>query len=361
VGNQDEHITVDPSIAVSTDGLRKVYSGYFRKRSVIALDHLSLNVNRGEIFGLLGPNGAGKTTLLKILLAVVKPTSGSATLMGKSVSDWKSRDKIGFLPENHRFPPFLTAAGALQTYGQLSGVSGMEVRLRAAALLERVGLSQWKNDRIKEFSKGMMQRLGIAQSLINDPEILFLDEPTDGVDPIGRKEIRTLLSSLKADGKTIFLNSHLLSEVELICDRVAILHQGSLIRIGTVRELTIGSGGYRIEVEPVVTAGSNASLQEALSQFRRPSAGESSADTIAIDDSDPAQPVINLSTASVEELNHVLDRLRAAGVLIRSVAPRYLSLENRFMQTITESDDNAGLTVGRRDDKEQPGIFRGRV
>lgn len=344
------------------------------KRSVLALDDLTLEIRRGEMFGLLGPNGAGKTTLLKILLAVVRPTSGTATLLGRPVTEWTSRIDIGFLPENHRFPPFLTALGALQMYGQLSRLDGSDTLKRAESLLERVGLAQWKNNRIGEFSKGMAQRLGIAQALINDPEILFLDEPTDGVDPIGRMEIRTLLTSLRDEGKTIFLNSHLLSEVEMICDRVAILHQGSLVRIGDVHTLTTGESGYRIELEggPDTVRGvrdseqSDDSSRDRLLRLLIPDPGTDSFTGIKVDTSGPGNPTIELPTPSVEDLNVWLDRIRTAGFLIRSVQPGYTSLEESFIKTISDLDKSAGRNIGRREnnpaeesDRQQTGTSGG--
>lgn len=336
----------DSSLAVSTRDLTKRYSGLFGKRSVLALDNLSLDVHRGEIFGLLGPNGAGKTTLLKILLAVVKLTSGSATLLGKPVQDWNSRRNIGFLPENHRFPPFLTAMGALETYGQLSCLQTAYVQSRANLLLERVGLAQWKNDRIKEFSKGMMQRLGIAQALVNDPEVLFLDEPTDGVDPIGRREIRDLLTTLQKEGKTIFLNSHLLSEVEMICDRVAILHQGKIVRIGKVSELTRRGTGFRIELEKAFDSNVE-SLAHTLKQILISHPESDLFSSVTVDSSRPESPTVELATDSVQDLNQLLDCLRSAGLLIRSVQPKYTSLEARFIQTISDLDEDAGKIIGR--------------
>ena len=328
--------------AVVTRSLSKVYSGFAGKRTVRALDTLSISVSRGEVFGLLGPNGAGKTTLLKILLAVVKPTSGEALLMNKSVSQWESRTAIGFLPENHRFPPFLTAIGALRTYGALSNLSDEIIRGRADALLEREGLSAWRNDRIKTFSKGMMQRLGIAQTLLSDPAILFLDEPTDGVDPIGRREIRDLLTELKNEGKTIFLNSHLLSEVELICDTVAILHKGRLIQTGSIADLTEGGSGFEIEVESPGDQLLESRLDEIVPESIRKNISFS-ADTAGIVSDSATIMVRGTSTA---DLNGWIDRLRADGIMIRSVRPHYTSLEAKFIQTITDRDDRAGIDAG---------------
>jgi ABC-2 type transport system ATP-binding protein len=335
-------------LAVSTSNLTKIYSGFASKRTVRALDSLSITVGRGEIFGLLGPNGAGKTTLLKILLAVVKPTSGEARLLGRSVSEWRSRSGIGFLPENHRFPPFLTAAGALETYGRLSNLSDTQITTRSCELLERVGLSAWSDDRIRTFSKGMMQRLGVAQALMNDPAVLFLDEPTDGVDPIGRREIRDLLTELKNEGKTIFLNSHLLSEVELICDRVAILHKGRLIQSGSIAELTEGDPGYVIQV---VASGVKdvrnrldvilpEELKNRYAATDEPAGATSGLISITID------------ALSSEVLNVWIDYLRESSFIIESVRQRYTSLESRFIQTITDRDDRAGTEAGG--EKEVP-------
>ncbi|TDI75082.1 MAG: ABC transporter ATP-binding protein [Bacteroidetes bacterium] len=328
--------------AVVTTDLTKIYSGFARKRTVHALDALSISVGRGEIFGLLGPNGAGKTTLLKILLAVVKPTSGEARLLGRTVTDWRSRSEIGFLPENHRFPPFLTAIGALRTYGELSNVSDSEIETRADRLLSRVGLSAWRDDRIKTFSKGMMQRLGIAQALLNDPAVLFLDEPTDGVDPIGRREIRDLLSELRDEGKTIFLNSHLLSEVELICDRVAILHKGRLIQSGTIEELTAGETGYVITLESESDGDAEGRLKSALpTALHTEYSVEKSVNGGSSD-----QFSISIGATTPEELNEWIDQLRNAGLFITAIRPRSISLETKFIQTITDRDDRAGIDAG---------------
>src|SRR3989304_5850809 len=224
---------------VETASIFKTYrSGVFKRVTVPALVDVSLSVDSGEIFGLLGPNGAGKTTFIKILLSIVHPTTGEATILGETLGSLKIKEKIGYLPENHRYPQFLTGYQTLHFFGGLSGLTGSALRDRALSLLDLVGLSEWKKVKIKRYSKGMLQRLGLAQALLNDPEILFLDEPTDGVDPVGRKEIRDLLKDLRKQGKTIFLNSHLLSEVEAISDRVAILNKGKVLKVGTVSEIT---------------------------------------------------------------------------------------------------------------------------
>ena len=193
---------------------------------ITALKGVSLTVERGEIFGLLGQNGAGKTTLIKILLGIIRKTEGEAALLDRPAGTASVRRRVGYLPEDHRFPDYHTGASLLDFYGALLDVPARVRRKRIPAILELVGLKGRMHYKIRTYSKGMKQRLGVAQALLHDPDVIFLDEPTDGVDPVGRREIRDLMQTLKAEGKTIFLNSHLLGEVELICDRVAILQQG---------------------------------------------------------------------------------------------------------------------------------------
>jgi len=234
---------------IETKNLKKEYvSGSFNKQKVTALKNFSFNVQQGEIFGLLGPNGAGKTTLVKVLLGIVFPTEGDVTIFGESIKNENYKNKVGYLPENHKFPNYLTGEEVLSYFGQLSGLSNQTVKNRSDEYLKLVDMEKWKKTKIKKYSKGMMQRLGIAQALINEPDLIFLDEPTDGVDPIGRKEIRDILIGLKDKGKTIFLNSHLLSEIELLCDRVAILNKGELVKEGTVDEITSGSNQHTFSV-----------------------------------------------------------------------------------------------------------------
>ena len=222
---------------------------HFNRGRVTALQNVSLSVPPGKIFGLLGPNGAGKTTFIKILLGLQRADNGEAKLFGIPVSSPAARAQVGYLPENHRFPEFLTGGALLDYCGRLSGMRDPAARRqRAEILLKRVNMWDWRDTRTKKYSKGMVQRLGLAQALLHDPQLVILDEPTDGVDPIGRKDIRDLLLELKHQGKTVFLNSHLLSEVEMICDEVAILHKGKLLRQGTVQELTTSDRRYRLHV-----------------------------------------------------------------------------------------------------------------
>src|SRR3954451_358735 len=228
--------------AIVATQLTKGYRARWSGRDVRAVDGLSLSVKRGSIFGLLGPNGAGKTTFVKMLLSAVNPTSGAARIFGQDARLPETRKPVGYLPENHRFPTYLTGAGMLDFYGSLSGLSRPERMVRVPELLKLVGLEGWGDVRIKKYSKGMLQRLGLAQALIHRPRLLVLDEPTDGVDPVGRREIRDTLNGLTGTGVTVFINSHLLSEVENFCDYVAILHKGKLALQGRISALVEGKG-----------------------------------------------------------------------------------------------------------------------
>ncbi len=227
---------------IETRDLRKEYG------RIRALKGVSLKVEKGQIYGLLGQNGAGKTTLIKILLGIVKITAGEAELLGAAAGTTSIREKIGYLPEDHQFPGYHSGYSLMDFYGQLYGVSRHDRRRKIPETLELVGIAGRMHSKIKTYSKGMKQRLGIAQALLHDPEVIFLDEPTDGVDPLGRREIREMMARLKDKGQTIFLNSHLLGEVELICDRVAILQKGELIREGTIGELTAQKGLFEIRL-----------------------------------------------------------------------------------------------------------------
>ena len=220
--------------AVETVGLTKDYRlGFWRGRPKRALDGLDLRVEGSEIFGLLGPNGAGKSTTLKILLRLIFPTSGTARILGRGAGDVSLRARVGYVPENPYFYDHLTAEEFLNYAGQLFGLAASERRRRVDELIERVGLSDSRRVPLGKFSKGMTQRLGIAQALINDPEVLFLDEPMSGLDPLGRREVRDLILRLKAEGKTVFFSTHILSDAEMLCDRVAILNQGRLEGAGS--------------------------------------------------------------------------------------------------------------------------------
>ena len=224
--------------AIETFQLEKSYSvGFWRKRRVSGLKPLTLAVERGEVFGYLGPNGAGKTTTLKLLMGLIFPTAGTARILGMEISDPRMKSQIGFLPEQPYFYDYLTASELLDYYAQLSGVRGRERSRRVQEMLARVGLAASARTQLRKFSKGMLQRVGIAQAILHDPRVVFLDEPMSGLDPLGRREVGDLIQSLKDEGKTVFFSTHILSDAEALCDRVAVLHKGELRGVGAVDEL----------------------------------------------------------------------------------------------------------------------------
>ncbi len=304
-------------LAIDTSGLAKTYRG---RPPVEALKPLDLQIHAGETFGLLGPNGAGKTTLVKLLLGLARPTAGSATLFGRDVTDPEARRPVGYLPEGHRFPPFLSARATLALFAQMAGVDAHERAPRADELLATVRLSGAADRPVGTFSKGMLQRLGIAQALMNRPRLVFLDEPTDGVDPVGRREIRTLIEQLRDDGVTVFLNSHLLSEVERVCTRVAILKDGVPIRMGTVEDLTRQGRAWRLVTSALPPATVDA-LDGAL-------ALDATEHTDGL-----ARSLVTLPDRAA--LNAALDRLRADGVEVEAVEPARQSLEDLFIDVVT--------------------------
>ena len=242
---------VDRPVAVETYELSKSYrTGFWLTQKVPSLNSCTIQVLQGETFGLLGPNGAGKTTLLKTLLGIIRPSSGRAWVLGKPIGDRATKQRLGYLPENPYFYDFLTGWEILSFTAGLFGLSRAEQQKRIPELLDLVGLAQnsAKRKQLRQYSKGMLQRVGMAQALINDPELVFLDEPMSGLDPLGRYQMREIILSLKQQGKTIFFNSHILSDVEMICDRVAILGQGELLCVGSLQELLGSSEGYRAKV-----------------------------------------------------------------------------------------------------------------
>jgi ABC-2 type transport system ATP-binding protein len=225
--------------AIRTDELSKDYKiGFWRPRPYRALDRLSLEVESGEVFGFLGPNGAGKTTTLKLLMQLIYPTSGRAEILGRPVGDVEVRKRIGYLPENPYFYDYLTAEELLQYFARLFGYSGVEARRRASDLLDRVGVDgERRRQQLRKYSKGMIQRVGIAQALVNDPEVIFLDEPMSGLDPLGRREVRSLILDLRDRGRTVFFSSHILADAEALCSRVAVVAGGQLAAAGRLTDI----------------------------------------------------------------------------------------------------------------------------
>jgi len=305
--------------AIETFNLSKTFKSLFRKRRVDALQQVDLEVEKGYIFGLIGPNGAGKTTLVKILLGITYPNLGNANIFGLPISDYHCRQPIGYLPEDHRYPPYLTAEGVLHYFGKLSAIPLEDRRRRIEELLLLVKLQDWRKVKIKKYSKGMMQRLGLAQTLINDPDMLILDEPTAGVDPIGRREVRDLLIELKGRGKTIFLNSHFLSEVEMICDHIAILHQGKVIRSGPLEELTRAPHEYELRVNHL-PLGVEERIKDKVTSYSWDN------------------EKLRFCTESTATLNSVIDLLREHKVEILSLEPKRTSLEELFIQVVREGE-----------------------
>jgi ABC-2 type transport system ATP-binding protein len=300
--------------AIETASLTKVYRSLWRRREVRALDGVSLRVGRGTTFGLLGPNGAGKTTFVKLILSSVHPTSGAARLLDRDAGDPRARLPVGYLPENHRFPTYLTGAAMLDFYAALSGMEGAARRKRIPELLELVGLKDWGGVRLGKYSKGMLQRLGLAQAMMHRPELMILDEPSDGVDPVGRKQIREILHALEEQGVTIFINSHLLAEVELFCREVAILHRGKVALTGNVKELTAG-GGYRLAASQVP--------ERLETELRAGAAAVAATDGL-----------VEFQFSGREEVNRAIDLLRAEHCAIDSLSRTTSTLEDVFFRTV---------------------------
>jgi ABC-2 type transport system ATP-binding protein len=314
------------SAAIEVRGLRKDYRAGLGGREVKALAGIEFAVRSGELFGLLGPNGAGKTTTVKILLGLTHATAGSASLLGKPVADPESRRRVGYLPEGHRFPGYLTARQTLSIFGRMSGVSSRALSPRIEDLLGRLKLSEWIDVKVKKFSKGMTQRLGLAAALVHEPEVLLLDEPTDGVDPVGRREIRDLLKAEAAKGRAILLNSHLLSEIELTCDRVAVLRNGCVAAMGTIDELTKREEKKdSLKVYKLVASGIDDAV---LGAFRETGAG-----------AERVNGHVRLLARDAEHLNALIDAARARGALLTELTSEKSTLEEVFVDLVKASPD----------------------
>lgn len=319
---------------VSVEDLVKTYG------AVQALKGVTLRVQAGMIFGLLGQNGAGKSTFIKILLGIVKKTQGHAELLGRPAGVAEVRKYVGYLPEDHQFPLYHSAASLLDFYGQLYGLARSDRLKRIDESLEIVGLRKRKDYKIRTYSKGMKQRLGIAQSFFHDPQVIFLDEPTDGVDPVGRKEIRDLLIQLKAEGRTIFVNSHLLGEVEMISDRVAIMHQGRLVREGTVGDLTQQEGSYTIGLAPGERFPTQAVERLGFHVRQR--------------DDDLVEVTLG---DRLDAIDQVMALLTQQGLHVRHLLPKKQTLEDVFVKVV----DGTGGEPGTDDRRGQPVVRRAAV
>ena len=298
---------------IDVQNLTKVYAGELFKPSATALGGISLQVRQGEIFGFLGQNGAGKTTTLKIIMGLNRPTSGAVTLFGKSADDVSVRAQVGYLPEHPYFYDYLTASEFMRLYARLFGLR----RFDPAPLLARVGLEAAAHLRLRRFSKGMLQRVGIAQALINDPALLILDEPMSGLDPIGRRLVRDLILDLKARGKTVFFSSHIISDVETLCDRIAILHRGRICVVGGIDELLSDGPHKRVTVSGVSVA-----ARQALA-----AAGHEATETAE---------GLTFMASSEEAVWAILDHVRKGGGAVVAIVDGRPSLETFFMQTIAD-------------------------
>ena len=309
--------------AIEILGLEKTYKvGFWRQKPKCALKPLNLTVESGEIFGFLGPNGAGKTTTLKLLMGLVFPTGGTARILGREIDDPEMKAQIGFLPEQPYFYDYLTASELLEYYAQLSGVPAKERGPKVTATLARVGLTDTGKVQLRKFSKGMLQRVGIAQAILHDPRVVFLDEPMSGLDPMGRREVRDLIEQLKQAGKTVFFSTHILSDAEALCDRVGIIHQGELRGIGAVADLTSSIEG-KVEViwqgNSIPVAVKNAASECHVS-------GETVRAVIAEGNQDL-----------------VIDVLRRERLKIISITPVRTSLEEYYVRKVRPSQAIAGV------------------
>jgi ABC-2 type transport system ATP-binding protein len=298
-----------PVAAIATDALRKVFGDR------AAVKGLTLQVEQGEVFGFLGPNGAGKTTSIKMLLGLVRPTSGSATLLGARLGDRATRARIGFLPEHFRFQEWLTAREFLQLHGELYGMEARDLDMQANELIERVGLSDFRDKPLRTYSKGMLQRIGLAQALLNQPALVFLDEPTSGLDPVGRRLVRDIIHELREQGTSVFLNSHLLSEIEVTCDRVAFIRFGEVVRVLEMASLDQNLSRVKVRATGITDA-----ILAGLAQW-----GE---------DIEANGEHITLTLRSETDLPVINRYLVMQGVEVFAMTPTRLSLEEIFIETV---------------------------
>ena len=314
------------SAAISIENLTKDYQvGFWRKRPYRALDRLSLDVQPGEIFGFLGPNGAGKTTTLKLLMQLIFPTSGRAEILGRPVGDVAARQRIGYLPENPYFYDYLTAEELLQYFGHLFGYSSPDARARAARLLDRVGIgAERRRQQLRKYSKGMIQRVGIAQALLNEPEVIFLDEPMSGLDPLGRREVRSLILELRDQGRTVFFSSHILADAEALCSRVAVVAGGRLAATGRLSDmLAFEIRGWELvmaDLRPEVLASLAGQLQKSI-------------------EISPQRYALELPLEVPPE--RILADLTATGAKLVSLNPLRDTLEDFFVRRVAEVGEGA--------------------
>uniref|UniRef100_A0A7C4GGH4 ABC transporter ATP-binding protein n=1 Tax=candidate division WOR-3 bacterium TaxID=2052148 RepID=A0A7C4GGH4_UNCW3 len=304
--------------AVEIVRLSKSYRTGFRMKRTEALVDLSLTVNRGEVFGFLGPNGAGKTTTIKILMGLTSPGGGTARLLGRPPSDYRVRAKVGFLPESPYFYEYLTATEFLVMAAQLSGVPGSDVPSRVREMLRLVRMDHAAGKQMRQLSRGMLQRIGVAQALIHDPELVVLDEPMGGLDPVGRREFRDIMADLRDRGKTVFFSTHILADVEIVCDRVGIISAGRMVQLGRLDEIL----SEEVDAIEVTVAGVTGRYRKAFERVAQRSmqSGE----------------LLLLTLRDEEDVERVMAIAREAGARIKAVVPRRRTLEDHFMDKLRQ-------------------------
>jgi len=308
--------------AISIQGLTKKYVDVWQNQPVVAVNNLTLDVEEGEIFGFLGRNGAGKTTTIKMLLGLIFPTAGDATILGKPMGDNGVKQEVAYLPEETYFYDSMSGWDILDYYGRLFRIPEPERSRRVQICLEKVRLQPdaWKRN-IRGYSKGMRQRTGIAQALINDPKLLFLDEPTSGLDPIAHAELRDIVASLKEEGKTVFLSSHQLADVELICSRVAIIHRGKLLAVGLIKDLVAGDNSEVVVQGPTLTNGTLGKIKEIIPSV------------LPGDDN-----TLRFTSNDTEKINAVVDLVRSANGKVLAIIPHKRTLEDVFVETVRKEE-----------------------
>lgn len=325
----EERASERSGVAIDVRDLRKTYRTPFRRKKVEALRGVTFQVTRGHIFGFVGPNGAGKTTTIRTLMGLIRPSGGAATILGHDIPSREARFKVGFLPEAPYFYDYLSVAELLDLAGRLFGVPAPLRKKRADELIERVGLGRTRNQSLKKFSKGMLQRAGLAQALMNDPELVVLDEPMSGLDPIGRKEVRDLILELRDKGKTVFFSSHILADIEAIADQVAIIARGQLQAQGTPAEL-VKRTVLGIDVTVRIAADAElGDLTDGASRVRR------------------AADELSLTLPLETDVDAWLARARDKGAKVVEVTQRHETLEDLFMRRIATADASSEATEGR--------------
>lgn len=331
----------DKGLVIDVKGVEKRYG-----RKVHALKGIDLKVHRGEVFGLLGPNGAGKSTLVKCMLTVVRPTAAAGTLLGRPLGHKPTLSQVGYLPEHARFPSHLTGRQVVSFFGQMAKMPRDLCKKRTDELIDLVGATDYADRKVGGYSKGMQQRIGLAQAMVNDPDLVVLDEPTDGVDPVGRRDIREVLKQIRDRGKTVFVNSHLLSELEVICDRVAILVNGKVAQQGKIDDLTIDQRYYRVTFDWTRENAKPDGVAKALGIEMKESEQRQGIPVLRGKREgvwfELYGPNLSVGVDHPKDAWPIIDKLRGGGLMIRGVQPMKPSLEDLFMQVADQASSDGG-------------------